>query len=681
MVGKIKFKGVMKVYLQWPFYLFFFLLAGGVGICYIDVPAGLAAIGLSLLYLLIASLVFTKCRRRYLDELISFATQYGQVQKSLMMDLQVPCALLDTSGRILWMNRGFMEVTGKDKFYRKSICTLFPEVDPAKFPGDSQTYESETQIDDREYRMQIQTVHVDELLDGAQALEVDIRSFSSLMVYLTDVTELNHYIRMNEEGKLISGLVYIDNYEEAMESIDEVRRSLLNALIERRINKYFMAIDAIVKKLEKDKYFVLLQKKSLDVLKEKKFDLLEEVKTVNIGNEMAVTLSIGLGFNASGFAQSAEYARAAIELALGRGGDQVVIKNGSELSFYGGKSQHAEKSTRVKARVKAHALREIMANMDRILVMGHAMPDADALGSSIGIYRAAKYLGKKAHIVIDRITTSTKPMMESFLQDDEYGDDMFVNSDTAKELVDDSTMLVVTDTNRPSYTECEDLLYMVDTIVVLDHHRQGGDVIQNASLSYIEPYASSACEMVAEILQYFDDNIRVRNVEADSLYAGIMVDTDNFQTKTGVRTFEAAAFLRRYGADTTRIRKMFREKLDDYRARGEAISNAELFLNAYAISECPSDGIDSPTIVGAQAANELLNVVGVRASFVLTLFNETVYISARAIDEVNVQIIMERLGGGGHMNVAGAQIRNKTIEEAKMMLKETLQEMINGGDI
>lgn len=681
MVGKIKFKGVMKVYLQWPFYLFFFLLAGGVGICYIDVPAGLATMGLSLLYLLIASLVFTKYRRRYLDELISFATQYGQVQKSLMMDLRVPCALLDTSGRILWMNRGFMEVTGKDKSYRRNISTVFPEADPGKFPIDKQIYEAETRVDDREYRIQIQAVPVDELLDSAQALEVDIRSFSLLVVYLTDVTELNHYIRMNEEGKLISGLVYIDNYEEAMESIDEVRQSLLNALIERRISKYFMAIDAIVKKLEKDKYFVLLQKKSLDILKEKKFDLLEEVKTVNIGNEMAVTLSIGLGLNAPGFAQSAEYARAAIELALGRGGDQVVIKNGSEISFYGGKSQRAEKSTRVKARVKAHALREIMTNMDRILVMGHAMPDADALGSSIGIYRAARSLGKKTHIVIDRITTSTKPMMESFLQDDEYGDDMFVSSDTAKELVDDSTMLVVTDTNRPSYTECEDLLYMVDTIVVLDHHRQGGDVIQNASLSYIEPYASSACEMVAEILQYFDDSIRIRNVEADSIYAGIMVDTDNFLTKTGVRTFEAAAFLRRCGADTTRIRKMFREKLDDYRARGEAISNAELFLNAYAISECPSDGIDSPTIVGAQAANELLNVVGVRASFVMTLFNDTVYISARAIDEVNVQIIMERLGGGGHMNVAGAQLRGKNIEEAKRILKETLQEMIQGGDI
>lgn len=682
MVGKIKFKGVMKIYLQWPFYLFFLLLAGSIGICFIHIRAGLAAVALSVLYLLAASLVFTKYRRRYLDELISFATQYGQVQKSLMMDLQVPCALLDTSGRILWMNRGFMQVTGKDKFYRKNISTVFPEADPGNFPGDKQTYEVDAKINGREYRIQIQAVSVDELLEGAQALEVDIRSFSLLVVYLTDVTELNHYIRMNEEGRLISGLVYIDNYEEAMESIDEVRRSLLNALIERRISKYFMAIDAIVKKLEKDKYFVLFQKKSLDILKEKRFDLLEDVKTVNIGNEMAVTLSIGLGLNASSFARSAEYARAAIELALGRGGDQVVIKNGSELSFYGGKSQHAEKSTRVKARVKAHALREIMTNMDRILVMGHAMPDADALGSSIGIYRAAKSLGKKAHIVIDRVTTSTKPMMESFLkEEEEYGGDMFVSGDVAKGLVDDSTMLVVTDTNRPSYTECEDLLRMVDTIVVLDHHRQGGDVIQNASLSYIEPYASSACEMVAEILQYFDDNIRIRNVEADSLYAGIMVDTDNFLTKTGVRTFEAAAFLRRCGADTTRIRKMFRERLDDYRARGEAISNAELFLNAYAISECPSEGIDSPTIVGAQAANELLNVVGVRASFVMTLFHDTVYISARAIDEVNVQIIMERLGGGGHMNVAGAQIRGKTIEEAKILLKETLQEMIHGGDI
>ena len=271
--------------------------------------------------------------------------------------------------------------------------------------------------------------------------------------------------------------------------------------------------------------------------------------------------------------------------------------------------------------------------------------------------------------------------MDAFIKDKEYGGDMFVSGHDAKEMVNMNTMLVVVDTNRPSYTECEELLYMVETIVVLDHHRQGGEIIQNAALSYIEPYASSASEMVAEILQYFDDSIHIRNIEADSLYAGIMVDTDNFLTKTGVRTFEAAAFLRRNGADITRIRKMFREDMKNLQAKGQAISETELYDKCYAISVCPTEGIESPTIVGAQAANEMLNIKGVKASFVLTLFKDTVYISARAIDEVNVQIIMERLGGGGHLNVAGAQLKGKSIAEARMLLKTTLKEMTDGGEI
>lgn len=248
-------------------------------------------------------------------------------------------------------------------------------------------------------------------------------------------------------------------------------------------------------------------------------------------------------------------------------------------------------------------------------------------------------------------------------------------------MVDENSMVVVVDTNRPSYTECPELLKMTRTIVVLDHHRQGSEVIQNAVLSYIEPYASSACEMVAEILQYFAEGVRVKNIEADSLYAGIMIDTNNFMAKTGVRTFEAAAFLRRCGADVTRIRKLFRENIENYRAKGEAIKNAELFRKCYAISVCPSEGIDSPTVVGAQAANELLNIVGVKASFVLTDYNNQIFISARAIDEVNVQLIMERLGGGGHLNIAGAQLKDYTITEARDILKQTLQQMIDEGDI
>lgn len=677
----IRFKGFLDFYLRWPFYLFILLAAGSGGIFFINRQAGLASLIVDLVYLLIAWIVFCSQRKRFVDEMISFATNYGQVQKHIMMDMMIPYALIDRSGRFLWQNKLFMEIIGKGKDYHKCISTIFSQVIPERFPTDGQVREFFVSRDGRDYRMQIKPVMVDELMQDSEMIEVQERQFSILAVYLMDITELNGYIRKNQEEKLVTGLVYIDNYEEAMESVDEVRRSLLTALIERRINKYFLSNDAIVKKLEKDKFFVVMQKRTLSSLQQKKFDILEEVKAVNIGNDMSVTLSIGIGENGPTVIQNSEYSRVAIELALGRGGDQVVVKSGDDLSFYGGKFQHAEKNTRVKARVKAHALREIMNHKDRILIMGHSMPDVDALGAGIGIYRAAKTLGKKANIVVDHSTTSIRPLMDAFLKDKEYGSDMFVSSHDAKELVNMNTMLVVVDTNRPSYTECEELLYMVETIVVLDHHRQGSEVIQNAALSYIEPYASSTSEMVAEILQYFDDSIHIRNIEADSLYAGIMVDTDNFLTKTGVRTFEAAAFIRRNGADITRIRKMFREDMKNLQAKGQAISDMELYNECYAVTVCPTDGIESPTIVGAQAANEMLNIKGVKASFVLTPFKDTIYISARAIDEVNVQIVMERLGGGGHLNVAGAQLKGKTIEDAKQLLKDILNEMTEGGEI
>ena len=465
-----------------------------------------------------------------------------------------------------------------------------------------------------------------------------------------------------------------------MESIEPVRRSLLAALVERKMNQYFSRFDGMLRRLEKDKYLLVMRRKSLEELKEKRFDILEEVKTVNIGNEMAVTISIGIGYNAGSYIKNSEYARIAIDLALGRGGDQVVMKDGEHIQYFGGKTQAVEKNTRVKARVKAHALKEFMLSKERVVVMGHKNTDADSFGSAIGIYRAAKTLNKRTHIVLESPNSSVRPLMEGFLNSADYDDDMFINCHEARELVDENTLVVVVDVNRPSYTECEDILHMTKTIVVLDHHRQGSEVIRNAVLAYVEPYASSACEMVAEILQYFADGVRIRNIEADSLYAGIMIDTDNFQQKTGVRTFEAAAFLRRCGADVTRVRKLFREDMNDYRAKGETISNAEIFMDCFAISECPHDYVDSPTVVGSQAANELLNVVGVKASFVLTEYRGMIYISARAIDEVNVQIIMERMGGGGHLNMAGCQLEG-SMSEAKRILKDTLTEMLEEGEI
>ena len=579
------------------------------------------------------------------------------------------------NGKMIWSNKVFAELTGKDQFYKKNISSIFPDVTADKLPVSEKKEMSEvcTQFGEKVYRISMQRVSLEEVVARSELFEKTDRKVSLIAMYLYDDTELKEYIKKNEDDKLVVALAYLDNYEEALESVEDVRRSLLIALIDRKITKYFSNFDGLVKKLEKDKYFLIMRQSSLEALKEQRFHILEEVKTVNIGNEMAITLSIGVGLNASTYIQNYEYSRIAIEMALGRGGDQVVIKNGNNITYYGGKTQQVEKTTRVKARVKAQALKEFMSTKDRVVVMGHKITDVDALGAAIGIYRAGKTIGKTVNIVVNDPTVSIRPLMAGFMNNSDYDPSMFVNSAQAKEFVDNNTVVVVVDTNKPSYTECEDLLHMTKTIVVLDHHRRGSEVIDNAVLSYVEPYASSACEMVAEILQYFSDDLRIRNMEADCIYAGIMIDTNNFTTRAGVRTFEAAAFLRRSGADVTRVRKMLRDNLESYQARAEAVRTAHIYRDCFAIARCPSEGLDSPTVVGAQAANELLNIAGVKASFVLTEYNNEVYISARAIDEVNVQVMMEKMGGGGHMNIAGAQVK-ATPDEVEKMLKDIIDE-------
>ena len=679
--NKIKFAGRLKSYMIWPILLSLLLIAMNVVMYFIQVTAGIWFTVCVGIYVVIVLSMYFRSRPKIMNEMITFAAEYGQVQKRLLQDLEIPYVVMDMQGKLLWVNNAFTELTGKTKQYHKSVTSVFSGITQEKLPKNEED-EKEFHItyEKRDFRVLVKPVCIDELLDRSRMLELQVEGCYIQVLYLFDETELNEYIRKCEDETMVAGLLYLDNYEEVMESIEPVRRSLLAALVERKMNQYFTRFDGMLRRLEKDKYLLVMRRKSLEELKEKRFDILEEVKTVNIGNEMAVTISIGIGYNAGSYIKNSEYARIAIDLALGRGGDQVVMKDGEHIQYFGGKTQAVEKNTRVKARVKAHALKEFMLSKERVVVMGHKNTDADSFGSAIGIYRAAKTLNKRTHIVLESPNSSVRPLMEGFLNSADYDDDMFINCHEARELVDENTLVVVVDVNRPSYTECEDILHMTKTIVVLDHHRQGSEVIRNAVLAYVEPYASSACEMVAEILQYFADGVRIRNIEADSLYAGIMIDTDNFQQKTGVRTFEAAAFLRRCGADVTRVRKLFREDMNDYRAKGETISNAEIFMDCFAISECPHDYVDSPTVVGSQAANELLNVVGVKASFVLTEYRGMIYISARAIDEVNVQIIMERMGGGGHLNMAGCQLEG-SMSEAKRILKDTLTEMLEEGEI
>lgn len=533
----------------------------------------------------------------------------------------------------------------------------------------------------RYYRVSLKRLYFDAQISDDTMVPLDENGEYLTAIYLFDETELNQCVRENEEQQMVAGLIYIDNYDEALDSIEDVKRSLLTALIERKVNKYFTGIDALVRKIEKDKYFVVFRNKYLEQLREDRFSIIEDVKTVKVGNEMAVTLSIGIGAGGGSYTKNYELARMSIDLALGRGGDQVVVRSGEDVSYYGGKTKQVERNNRVKARVKAHALREVIESREHVLIMGHNISDVDSLGAAIGIYCAARVLGKKAQIVLNEITSSLRPLVEGFKEERGYPPDLFVRNDEAILLTNRNTLVMVVDVNRPSYTECPELLRRTDTVCVFDHHRQGSEVIENPVLSYVEPYASSACEMIAEVLQYFSENIRLEPHEADCIYAGILIDTNNFMTKTGVRTFEAAAYLRRAGAEVTRVRKLLRDDMTAYKARAEAVRNAEVYRNAFAISICPADDVESPTIAGAQAANELLNIVGIKASIVLTEYQGRVYVSSRSIDEVNVQLIMERLGGGGHLNMAGAQLKDCTVQQAKRRIQNTIDEMIREGEI
>ncbi len=674
----MRLKGQLKMYMQWPLIMTVLLLAMNIWMYMTDRKAGFTMTVFIIIYAVIVGLLYFYNRSLLLADLIQFSTQYKGIQNTLLKELTVPYAIILEDGYILWKNDRFLEIVdGREKFIGKVI----PELNKGAFPKDDDTRsELEITYKDRDYQVELRRISLEGFSESEPMLQIPKEKEYFIAVYMRDVTELNSYIRENEEQRLIAGLIYIDNYDEVMESVEEVRQSLLVALIDRKINKYINDVDGIVKKLENDKYFFVVKKESYRKFEADKFSLLEEVKQVNIGNARSATLSIGLGLNTATYALSYNYARMAIDLALARGGDQAVIKDCRGITYFGGKKEQTAKNTRVKARVKAEALREFIVAKDQVIVMGHKISDPDSFGACMGIYRAAVALEKKAHIVINDVSTSIKPLYDEIAQSSVYGKDIFLTSGEALDHVSDSTMVVVVDTNKPQMTECPELLKRSKTIAVLDHHRQSSTVIDNAVLSYIEPYSSSTCEMVAEVLQYIVDDIKVPSIEADCLYAGIMIDTRNFMNRTGVRTFEAAAYLRRCGADITRVRKMFRDDMESYRAKAEAMRMAEVYREQYAIAQCPSD-ISSPTVLAAQTANELLDINGIKASFVLTVYDGRIFLSARSIDEVNVQIIAEKLGGGGHINAAGAQFEHTNVEEAIAALKATIDQMIEEGDI
>lgn len=489
--------------------------------------------------------------------------------------------------------------------------------------------------------------------------------------------EENYYLFFNEikisnSHKTIVGLIVIDNYEEVLDGLEEFRHPLLLAIVDRKIKKMAKDLGGVVKNFEKDKYILILSQKSLDQLKEERFQILDAIREMDMGNSIPITLSIGIGTNGQDLDENMEFARVSLDLALSRGGDQVVIKDNQNYQFFGGHAKEGIKNSRVRARVKAYALTELIEDASNVLIMGHKHTDLDCMGAGIGVYTIVSALDKKCKIVLNEVTSSVSYLYDRITKDEKYNN-VFISSEEALKLVNKKTLLIVVDVYKQSLCECPELIDKAKKIVVFDHHRKGVDYIENAVLTYHEPYASSTCELITEMLMYINKSISIKQVEADAILAGIIVDTKNFAFKTGIKTFESAAFLKKKGADTVRVKKLFKNSLDNYIARANVVSNMSIYRQAIAISVLDEE-VENKLLVVAQSCDELLNINNVNASFVLCKINDSVSISARSFGEVNVQIIMEKLGGGGHQSMSATQIKDVTIDDAINMLKEAIDD-------
>ena len=474
-----------------------------------------------------------------------------------------------------------------------------------------------------------------------------------------------------QEQQTVVALLLLDNYEEVIDALEESLLPALTADIDKTLNALAAQTKGIMKKFEKDRYLFLFSQKQLELLKEKKFEILNQIREISVGEHIPVTISMGIGIGKDSLETAMKNAKAAVDLALGRGGDQVLIKDGEKYLFYGGKSGEVSHNARIRARVKADALWEMMREVNEIFVMGHKKADLDSTGACVGIHVIAKTMGKNCYIVLDEVSAGIKRLHERLMEKEEYVS-TFITQQQAVAKVSEKSLVVVVDTHRKTMTICPQLLQTAKKIVVFDHHRKSTDFIDNAVLIYHEPYASSTCELITEMIQYFGEKIKLKPVEADALLAGITVDTKNFCVKTGAITFEAAAFLRRHGADSVRVRLLFQNDMASYQAKASAVKDAKIIYENMAFSVCPTSAENS-ILTAAMAADDLLNIVGIKASFVCCLLEDTVYISARSLGEINVQMIMEKLGGGGHMTVSGAQLTHCSVKEAEQKLKQAIE--------
>ena len=557
---------------------------------------------------------------------------------NVITNIAIPCLLFDAEGRIVWTNDAFAELySGND------ICRLIPNMAP-RFPNQAQSID----YNGRSFQlisMPIQRIKSEKRLT---------------FQYWLDRTEALHYSRLYEENMPTVGLIQVDNYDDLMSDRQFLRNTVLSE-VESKISDFVTSINGIYRRYDNSKFLFVFEAKHIASLEQQRFSLLDAIREINTGTGQSVTLSISIGA-ADHISASDEAARNAMQLALGRGGDQAVIKRGSNYSFYGGKRQVTTRNSRVKTRLFAEALRQLMEASDNVFIVGHSMPDMDCVGAALAIIRCAKTLNMPAYFVLDETNPAIENAVDIMKENSLYRD-CFRTPEQAASMLRPSSILMVVDTQRVSSMLAPHLLEKAGKVVVVDHHRRAVDSIQNPTLNFLEAGSSSTCEMMTEVLQYFDDAIRPTAFECGALLAGITMDTKHFSSNTGARTFEAASYLRRNGADSATVKLMFQDDMQTYRDRAKVVESAIIMEQGIAIATCPA-GTGNCTLIAAQAADELVAIKGIEAAFVLAERGDVIYISGRSIGQISVQLILEKLGGGGHQSIAGAQLHDVNMDQA-----------------
>lgn len=615
-------------------------------------------------------LLYRSLFKQFRSKVIEVGAQIDSDYQQYMKQWEYPYAILTAQLKVVWCNDAFRHLTGQEDGAGKSLSDL--KIDWGKEKPEWDPIIKQIRRGDSYFRAEMNQVRL-------RAVRDEENSADYTQLYSLSLKNVTREVVLEQEildQQSVVGLFYVDNYDQIMNSLSENQRPLLEAGVYRLLSDQAAELKGVMTRLERDRFLVIFPHRNLQMLTDGKFAILDQIKKMDSGSRYQTTLSIGVGIDPD-IESARKYARSGVDLAMGRGGDQAVIRSKNDQKFFGGMTTTVENNTRVRARLIAYALKERIEAADQVLIMGHANPDLDCFGAALGMWRIVHEMKKPVHIAMSADKHPAVDYLYRRVSGEKDYSDVLLDQENADKFVksSDKTLLIVVDVNRKVIVQFPELLEMAKDIIVIDHHRTAADSIEGVTISYVEPFASSSSEMVTELMQYMLENPQLTSIDADGLFAGIALDTKNFTVKTGVRTFEAAAYLRRKGADSVRVRKMFKNDMEDYKAKARIVGGAEIFSDKVAIAAWTSS-LPNASTVAAQAADELLDIHGIAASFVLTQIDQgQVNISARSLGELNVQLIMEELGGGGHLTMAGAQLKNVSLEEARRKLIEAIDKV------